>query len=96
MNGGFTKPPCPVCGDPNQFPLWIDAAPPPTCPHDPAWPKRSVVGICAYQRRKAEQAADFRRITPDAFDENGNMLPEQLGRAIEAWADANPGKALML
>jgi hypothetical protein len=36
----MAKLPCPVCGDPNAFPIWIDEALPPTCPHDPAWPRR--------------------------------------------------------
>lgn len=77
--------PCPICGDPSAFPFWQEDAPPLTCPDDPAWPRRSLTGICEFQRRSAEHAAALRRRTPDAFDANGNMLP---GQSARVWRDA--------
>jgi len=87
---------CPVCGDPNAFPIWIEDIPPPTCPNDPAWPRRSVEGICQHQLRKAEQATALRRITPDAFDANGTLIPSESGRAWRNYLTANPGIRLAL
>lgn len=89
---------CPVCGDPSAFPLWIDSEPPPGCPQDESAMNggpRTIrnVGECAWQRRKAEQAALFRRCCPDAFDENGNMKP---GRLPDVLASLPPGTTLIL
>jgi hypothetical protein len=36
------------------------------------------VAECSLQRRKAEQAALFRKVAPECFDANGNMLPGKL------------------
>lgn len=91
MSKKLQRPPCPICRDPNAFPLWIDEEPPPTCPNDPAWPRRSVQGICQHQLRKAKQAAELRRLTPDAFDNNGTMIPSESGRAWVNYMNANPG-----
>lgn len=90
------KYPCPVCGDPNTFPIWIEDKPPPTCPDDPAWPRRSLYSICQRQMQKAKQAAELRRITPDAFDENGTLIPSESARAWRNYMTANPGKPLVV
>ena len=92
--------PCPVCGDPRGFPIWIDDTPPEGCPHDESWHDgaRMVnnVSECSYQRQKAEQMAAFRKLVPDAFDELGNILPGGLARCLHAYADAYPGKDIVL
>lgn len=90
------KLPCPVCGDPNAFPLWIDDEPPPMCPHDPEWPDgpqsiRSVAD-CPFQRKRAEQRALWRKVAPDCFDQNGNMLPDRLGEVLTRVHDHYGGK----
>jgi len=59
-------------------------------PNDPAWPDQSVIGICGFQIKKARQAAELRRLTPDAFDANGNMMPGQSGRAWKNYIEAYP------
>jgi len=89
-------PPCPVCGDPSAFVLWIDDEPPPTCPNDPAWPQRTVIGICQHQIRRARQAAELRRLTPDAFDAAGTMIPSESTRAWRNYIEANPRKAVVV
>lgn len=54
---------CPVCGDPNGFPIWIDSAPPRGCPQDDSWADDDVeplvqnVTQCAYQMNKARHEA---------------------------------------
>jgi hypothetical protein len=88
--------PCPICGDPNAFPFWLENEPPPTCPQDPAWPRKSLNGICQYQIRKAEQAAALRKITPDAFDAYGVMIPSESGRAWRNYIAGNPGKSVVV
>ena len=90
----MSKLPCPVCGDPTAFPIWIDEMPPPTCPHDPAWPRRTVVGICQFQIRRAKQAAELRRITPDAFDAAGTMIPSEAARAWRNYMETKPARSL--
>ena len=81
---------CPICGDPNAFPLWIDPEPPPGCPDDAAWviegrtPEIRNIAECPYQRKMARQRAALRKLSPDCFDENGNMKP---GRSAEAWGN---------
>ena len=76
---------CPICGDPSAFPFWLEDAPPLTCPNDPAWPRRSLRGICEEQMERAQRMAAMRRLTPDAFDPDGNMLPGWGARAWLAW-----------
>lgn len=87
------KYPCPICGDPSGYPLWIDREPPEGCPQVPT---ATRVEECWYQMGKARQRAEFRKLVPDAFDQNGNMLPHQLGRVLEAWGKANPSEALII
>lgn len=87
---------CPICGDPQPFILWVDKEPPPTCPDDPAWPRRSFHSICSRQLRKAEQAAELRRLTPDAFDANGVMIAGQSARAWRNFIEANPSRKIVL
>lgn len=87
---------CPVCGDPAPFALWIEAEPPPTCPDDPAWPRRSLHSICDRQLRKARQAAELRRLTPDAFDPNGTMIASESGRAWRNYINARPQRPVVI
>lgn len=94
---------CPVCGDPNAFPLgWYDKEPPEGCPYDDAWmmkgkpPAIKNVTECKYQMSKAWQAAEFRKLVPNAFDSAGKMLPGQLARVLLAFRDKYPDKALVL
>lgn len=92
---------CPVCGDPNAFPLWVGAAAPEGCAHDESWmryrPRRiNSVAECWYQRAKAWQAAEFRKLVPDAFDANGNMKDDELARVVEAFHRRHPDKELVL
>jgi len=95
--------PCPVCGDPNAFPFgWYDKEPPQGCPHDDAWmmkgqrPMIKNVTECKFQMAKAWQAAEFRKLVPDAFDETGRMKPGKLAAVLLAFQGAHPGKALVL
>lgn len=101
MGSARPKPPCPVCGDPNAFPLWIDDSPPGGCAVDEAWhtglPKtiRNVTE-CPLQMGRARQSAEFRRLVPDAFDETGTMLRGQLARVLNAYANEHPGRSIIL
>lgn len=90
------KHPCPVCGNPNAFPIWIDDIPPPTCPNDPAWPERTVTGICDRERRKAEQAAEFRKLSPECFDENGKILPGKIGHVLNVYVREHADKEIII
>lgn len=69
--------PCPICGDPRAYRMWIDDEPPTGCPIEPDLkPGR---GLCGFQMRDAERAALWRRSAPECFDAMGNMLPGMLG-----------------
>jgi hypothetical protein len=91
---------CPVCGDPSMFMFWVDPEPPAGCGQDmDNWGKPSAVKNvmeCQYQMGKAWQQAEFRKLVPDAFDMFGKMLPNQLGRVLEAFGEAHPGKKLIV
>lgn len=92
--------PCPVCGDPSAFLFWIDKEPPGGCAQDMEnWGSPQAVknvSECAYQRKKAWQAAEFRKLVPDAFDETGKMLPGQLARVLQVFGEKHPGKPLVI
>jgi hypothetical protein len=94
------KHPCPVCGDPYVFAFWVDPEPPAGCSQDMEnWgTSRAVKNVseCRYQMKKAWQAAEFRKLVPDAFDESGAMKEDQLARVLEAFAAAHPGKSITL
>lgn len=88
---------CPICGDPNAFPLWIDDEPPHGCPEDVAAmngdaPQIRSVVECPYQMAKAKQAAELRKVAPDCFDKSGNMKPNRSGDAWRAWVASNSAK----
>ena len=92
---------CPICGDPSAYPLWVDREPPAGCPEDRAWhdgkpPTIRNVTECKLQLAKAWQAAEFRKLVPDAFDAMGNMLPKQLARVLLKFGEAHPGKTIVL
>lgn len=95
---------CPICGDPRAFLFWIDAEPPAGCAHDETWHEtgrlttESVRNVteCRFQMGKAWQAAEFRKLVPDAFDADSKMLPGQLARVIKAFGEAHPGKSLII
>ncbi|GJE77193.1 hypothetical protein [Methylorubrum suomiense] len=95
------KPPCPICGDPNAYPLWVDRARPEACAADKSWHDGGPITIqtvleCPLQMSKARQSAEFRKLVPDAFDANGKMLPGQLARVLGAYAEAYPGRRVVL
>lgn len=95
------KHPCPICGDPNAYPFWVDPDPPEGCPDDREWmqgraPSIRNVTECARQMRKARQAAEFRKLCPDAFDENGKMKDGRLADVLRTYERAHPGKALVI
>lgn len=102
--GGCVMPryPCPVCGDPSAFPLWADDEPPAGCPADDEWlmhgraPAIRSVTECGWQLGKAWQAREFRRLVPDAFDDNGLMKAGQLARVLDAFHAAHPTKQLII
>ena len=95
----FRKPPCPICGDPNAFPLWIDDADPPMCPVDPAWERdgpeamREVrsVAECPKQMGKARQRAEWMKVAPDCFGADGALLDGKLGEVLERWSESHDG-----
>lgn len=89
--------PCPICGDPNAFTMWIDPQPPTFCPYatsDDDWARgmeavdaararvRSITD-CPHQMARARQQARWRRLAPECFDANGNMLPGKIGEVLE-------------
>ncbi len=68
---------CPICHDPDAYPIWIDLAPPIGCPDDDELRetgRRSITTICPRQLARAHQAADWRRRCPEAFDGEGNII----------------------
>jgi hypothetical protein len=80
----MTRYACPVCHDPSAYPCWVGNEPPAACPYDEAWhnggePTIKNVTECAQQMAKAKQAAYFRKIAPEAFDENGKIKPDGWG-----------------
>lgn len=91
---------CPICGDPSAFLFWVDPEPPIGCPQDmDNWGSPHAVKHvmeCKYQMGKAWQAAEFRKLVPDAFDENGKMLPDQLGRVLAIFHDKYPDRILVI
>lgn len=91
----MTRCACPVCGDPNGFPLWIDAEPPGFCPQDEQFAEtgvRSVFNVtdCSHAMGKARQRAEWRKALPEAFDENGNMRDGMLAKVLLAWREKYP------
>lgn len=82
------KPPCPVCGDPKAFPLWIDKEPPGYCPNDPAMADcgpRTIKNVteCSYQMAKAKQRARWMKICLEAFEPDGKLKTGMLGYVLE-------------
>lgn len=54
------------------------------CPHDTAWhhgrePVIRNVTECQVQMERGQQAAYFRKLAPEAFDENGKIKPDGWG-----------------
>lgn len=94
------KYPCPICGDPSGFIFWVDSEPPAGCPQDMEnWDSpRAIKNVteCKYQMGKAWQAAEFRKLVPDAFDENGKMLKGELARVLQAFGEKHPDKPLII
>ena len=92
---------CPVCGDPNAFPIWIDKEPPAGCPQDWSWHDGSpreidAVTECKYQMGKAWQQAEFRKLVPDAFDEMGKMKPGRIAEVLGVFQKTHPNKAIVI
>ena len=86
-------PACPICGDPRAYPLWVDAESPTVCPHDASV---TSVSECGYQRKRAWQAAELRRLAPECFDGNGNALPGRIYEALLAFNARHPRHAWAL
>jgi hypothetical protein len=63
------KPRCPICGDPRPFIFWVDEDPPEECPYG-----ATTVTNCTYQMEEAKRQAHWRKICPEAFDANGNII----------------------
>lgn len=87
--------PCPICGDPSAYPIWIDKTPPDGCPHDEQWTNggaRSITDVtqCTYSMTKARQRAEWRKALPDAFDERGNIKIGRLADVLLAWREKYP------
>ncbi len=79
------KYPCPICGDPNAYPIWIDVMPPMGCPNDDELRetgRRSITSICETQIARARQAADWRKRCPEAFDGEGNIIEGGLAMVV--------------
>ena len=98
---GFRKFPCPVCGDYGPYALWMDPDPPEACAYDTEWhagsgPTIKSVTECAYQMKKAAQAAKWRKACPEEFDENGNMRPGGLARILTKLYQAGDREALVI
>jgi hypothetical protein len=92
---------CPICKDPNGYPFWVTPEPPEGCPYDDEWHGGGRVTIknvteCRWQMDKAWQAAEFRKLVPDAFDANGKMLPDQLARVLTEFGKKHPNKPLVI
>lgn len=54
------------------------------------------ISECKYQRGKAWQAAEFRKLLPGAFDENGTMKEGRLADVLRAFGAAHPDKSLVI
>ena len=91
--GERLTPPCPICGDPGAYPLWVDKQPPEGCPEGD---HIKSITECPWQMGRAKQRAAWRRLVPDAFDESGNMKKGQLGRVLEVWVKENPDAELII
>lgn len=72
---------CPVCRDPNAYPLWLDSIPPAGCPNEPGL--MPGYGICAIKLADAKEAAMWRRVAPECFDDRGNMLPDSFDQVMK-------------
>jgi hypothetical protein len=83
-----------------MFMFWVDPEPPAGCGQDmDNWGKSHAVKNvmeCKYQMGKAWQAAEFRKLVPDAFDSNGKMLKGELARVLLAFGEKHPKKPLIL
>lgn len=93
MTAPLRKPPCPICGDPNAFPIWIDVEPPGGCPNDESWMEGRAPAIrditqCRMQMDRARNAAERRRLAPHCFDAAGNPLPGMANEALRIWIEA--------
>lgn len=78
---------CKICGDPKAYSIWIGPEPP-GCPYDEVWHKGGLPSIfsvteCSHQMRKAARAAKWRRVCPEAFDANGNIIEGGIGMVLE-------------
>ena len=89
--------PCPICGDPSAFTMWIDPQPPDFCPYaasEEEWERgmeaveaaqarvRSITD-CPRQMARARQSARWLKLAPECFDADGNMLPGKLAEVLE-------------
>jgi hypothetical protein len=80
---------CPICGDPNQYPIWLDQDPPDRCPTD--LPDGDAVRDalhCPIQTTRARAESIRRRCAPDCFNEAGDILAGKLAEVIRRTEDA--------
>ena len=89
--------PCPICGDPRGFPLWIAPQPPDRCPEDyqhGGEPRVRSVADCRYQMEKARDAAERRKVAPECFDADGTVLPGRSAEMLGTWLRWKEARAL--
>lgn len=83
------KYPCPVCGDPNAYPMWLDKDPPDRCPEDYLRDEGVTSALrCKVQQSRALSESIRRRCAPDCFDDKGAILPGKLSEIITRTATA--------
>ena len=75
----MTRHACPICGDPSVYVLWCDPVPPAGCPEGD---HVKDVTMCRLQMAAAKQAAEWRKLCPEAFDTNGNIKPGGLALVL--------------
>lgn len=61
---------CPICGDPNAYPVWLGKEQPTGCIMGD---HVQNVTQCEHQMGLAKDAAARRKFCPEAFDESGKM-----------------------
>lgn len=71
---------CGICG--LEFPIWTDQRPVARCY------MTEGTTTCQHAMARAHGPAMCRKLCPDAYDQNGNILPGALPRVVEAMCDA--------
>lgn len=92
---------CPICHDPNAYPIWIGSEPPLGCPDDESWHQGGPVTVktiteCRVQMGKAKQRAEWMKASPESFDETGKLRDGQLAAVLIAWQEQYGPQPLIL